>query len=123
MMDFETVTAEVSKLGTMRYFPSDPSVKLALVEFMGDIAETEDQVRWLVKRVRTLYAEWPGEHELRAAFCSRFRPKDGINACSSVYVDGIPTERVKPSPLLTPGREEARRMLESIGRGRIKGPQ
>jgi len=103
MMDFESVTAEVAKLGTMKFFPSDPAVKLALVEFFGDIAENEDQVRWLVKRVRTLYHEWPGEHELRAAFCSKFRPKDGINAYSQVYLDGIPSEKAS-EPQLGPGR-------------------
>ncbi len=116
MMNLETINNEVAKFGTMKYFPGDAAVRLALVEFMLDIAETEDQVRWLVKRVRTLYAEWPGEHELRAAFCSRYRPKDGINACSSVYLDGLPSERPAPMPLLPMGRGEARKLLGEVNR-------
>jgi hypothetical protein len=114
-MNLETISNEIAKLGTMKFFPADPVVRLALVELMCDIAENEDQVRWLVKRVRTLYAEWPGEHELRAAFCSRFPPKDGINACSTVYLDGIPSER-KPEPfkaLPSGAKVSADRLLEN----------
>ncbi len=52
-----------------------------------------------------LYAEWPGVYELRACFCSKFRPADGVEARSSVYLDGVPSERPAPDPLpaLPPG--------------------
>lgn len=113
-MNLETISNEVAKLGTMKFFPADPVVRLALVELMTEIAENEDQVRWLVKRVRTLYAEWPGERELRAAFCSRFPPKDGINVCSAIYLDGIPSERrAEPVKALPPGAKiSADRLLD-----------
>ena len=39
-----------------------------------------------------LYNEWPGPQEVRAVFCSRFKPADSIEAYSSVYMDGIPSE-------------------------------
>jgi hypothetical protein len=91
-LDFRTVNALVASMGTMKFFPADPDVRLALVEVMGEIAETEEQVRWLVKRMRDMYAEWPGEREMRACFCSRFHPKDGRNVGSTVYPDGLPSE-------------------------------
>lgn len=91
-LNFDTISSLVSSLGVMRFFPSDPEVRLALVGVMGEIAEDEEQVRWLVKRMRIMYAEWPGEHEMRACFCSRFRPKDGYNVASTVYLDGLPSE-------------------------------
>lgn len=101
-MNFETVNNLVAQLGTMRYFPSDPAVRIALVELMGDLTDSEDEVRWLIKRVRTLYAEWPGERELRACFCSRFRPKDGINMHSGIYGEGIPSERPEQNQIAGP---------------------
>ena len=77
-MNFDTVKGLVASFGTMKYFPSDPIVKLALVQLMADLTDDENQVRWLVKKVRTDYTEWPGEREVRKVFCARFRPKDGI---------------------------------------------
>jgi hypothetical protein len=77
-MNFETVKNLVAGMGTMKFFPSDPAVRLALVELMGDLTDDEDKVRWLVKKLRAEYAEWPGERELRRVFCERFRPKDGV---------------------------------------------
>jgi hypothetical protein len=35
---------------------------------------------------------------LRAVFCSRFKPKDGINAFSSQFIDGVPPEKAPPEP-------------------------
>jgi len=97
-MRFETVNDLVCSMAGMRYFPSEPAARLALVELMRDLTDDEEKVRWLVKRMRTLYAEWPGEREMRAAFCSKYKPKDGINAYSSVYQEGIPSERQQSQP-------------------------
>ena len=102
MMNFDTINGLVASMGGMKFFPSDPAARAAIVETVGDMAENEEQVRWLTKRMRVLYAEWPGEIELRACFCSRFRPRDGISKYSSVYPDGIPSERTAPS-LALPG--------------------
>jgi hypothetical protein len=43
-----------------------------------------------------LYDKWPAPHELRAVLCSKFKPKDGIEADSADqrYIeDGIPSDR------------------------------
>jgi hypothetical protein len=94
MMDLDVISSLVASMSAMKYFPSDPAARLAIVETITDIARDEDEVRWLVKRMRTLYPEWPGEREMRACFCSRFPPRDGINAHSAVFhdQDGIPSE-------------------------------
>jgi hypothetical protein len=102
-LNFENVTALVASMGGMKFFPSDAEARLALVEMIGEMCESEEQVRWLVKRMRAMYSEWPGEHEMRACFCSRYHSKDGINAFSTVYPDGLPrelpAEEVKLLPL------------------------
>src|SRR5690349_7814500 len=98
----------------LKFFPSDREARAAIVEMICEMASDECQVEWLVARALRLYNEWPGPRELRAAFCSKFRPRDGINAYSTVYLDGIPSEREQFVPqiaapalkLLPDGRKE-----------------
>ena len=97
-MNFKTTAEIISELAILKFFPSGPEAMLAMVKLVGDMAETEDQVRWLVRRTLALYNEWPGPKELRAIFCSKFKPKDGINAYSQLFVDGISSERPPALP-------------------------
>jgi hypothetical protein len=93
-MNFRNINDMVAELSVLKFFPSEAAARLAIVRMVGEMARSEDQIRWLIRRMTSgLYAEWPGPGELRACFCSRFPPKDGINAYSSVYLDGIPSER------------------------------
>jgi hypothetical protein len=39
-----------------------------------------------------LYKEWPGLREVRAVFCSKFKPRDGFDVDSDVYLDGVPSD-------------------------------
>jgi hypothetical protein len=89
-MDFDRIARAVSSLKLMKFFPADEDAMLSLCADFSDMAESEEQIEWLVKRLRNLYTEWPGLREARACFCSRFKPKDGINAYSTVFLDGIP---------------------------------
>jgi hypothetical protein len=97
-MNFDTVNGLIASLGTIRYFPSDPPVRLALVELMSELTDDEDAVRWLVKRARQVFKEWPGEYELRALFCSRFTPKDRYEVVSYEYSHGPTNLRPGPVP-------------------------
>lgn len=101
-MNFDTICEIVSELALLKFFPSDPAARLAIARMLGEMAANEDQVRWLVRRMTSgLYNEWPGPRELRACFCSRFRPRDGISISSEVYLDGIPSERPElPAPAM-----------------------
>jgi hypothetical protein len=89
-MNFERVAELVAELTLLRFFPGDESARLAIVRMVGQMAENEDQVRWLVRRTLDLWNEWPGPLEFRAVFCSRFKPKDGKNAYSERFTDGLP---------------------------------
>lgn len=92
-MDFDRVVRAIAGLKLMKFFPADEDACLVLATDLQEMADTEEQIEWAIKRVRNLYKEWPGVHELRAVFCSRFRPKDGINAYSTVYLDGLPPSK------------------------------
>ena len=139
-MDVKLASEKIAELTLMKFFPAEKQARAALVQMVCGMATTNEQVDWLVRRALALYNEWPGPRELRALFCSRWKPRDGIEARSTVYLadetgGGFPSEAPRPAPALTPGRDEARRMLSEIsttsldcaapttaGRGKVSFP-
>ena len=109
MLDAERISQILAGLKVLKFFPDDPVVIATLTRMVCQMAATEGQVQWLVDRmtIGSLYSEWPGPGELRGCFCSKFKPQDGINAYSTVYPDGIPSEKPAPPPLpaLPPGHQ------------------
>jgi hypothetical protein len=114
-MVVKKVAEIVGELTLLRYFPADPIARTALVREICDMADTEDQVRWLVTRMLKLYQVWPGLGEVRATFCSKFKPRDGVERYSEIYTDGIPSEH------LISERDTAQRQLTGEGRLQIAG--
>jgi hypothetical protein len=94
----ESATRSVNRLALMAFFPSDPEVRAALVDIVMEMTESQDQLDWLVARALKLYTKWPGVAELRALYCSKWPPRDGVTTYSSIYLDGIPSERNSPEP-------------------------
>jgi hypothetical protein len=111
----QKVAEIVGELTLLRFFPSDPIARTALVREICDMAASEDQVRWLITRMLKLYQVWPGLGEVRATFCSKFKPRDGVERYSEVYPDGIPSER------LIGDRDTAQRQITGEGRLQIAG--
>jgi hypothetical protein len=89
----ETAAAGVAKMALMAFFPGDPDIRAALVSVFMDLVETDEQLDWLVNRALRLYGKWPGVAEIRGLYCSRWKPKDGMETYSSIYPEGIPSER------------------------------
>jgi hypothetical protein len=119
-MDVKRAAGKLAELTLMKFFPSEKAARAALVAQVCSFATTNEQVDWLVKRALVCYNEWPGIRELRALFCSRWKPADGMEAYSMIYPStenggGFPhSTQYGPQPQLTPGREEARALLQSI---------
>ena len=106
-MNPEKVLEICGELRVLRYFPNDESVMNAIVRLCGSMCASEQQVRWLVDRMTSgIYAEWPGIAEMRACFCCRYKPKDGINAYSSVYPNGLPPDPTAPPRIEAPKYKE-----------------
>lgn len=102
-MNFDQVMQLIGKWGgTLKYFPSDPHARTGIAEEIAEMASDIEQVRWLVQRVPKLHSDWPAMREVRAVFCSKFKPKDGIEVYSQVYVDGIPSEKPAQALLAAP---------------------
>jgi hypothetical protein len=130
-MNPEKILLMLSELAVLKYFPAgNDAVLKALLRLVGAMCESESQVRWLVTRMTSgIYTEWPGPEEMRACFCCRYKHKDGINAYSSVYIDGNwpPDASARPRPAiagpetkaLPPGHvasvdPEAERMVKAL---------
>jgi hypothetical protein len=124
----EAATAAVHRFALMPFFPGDPDIRAALVAVLLEMVETAEQLDWLVKRAVPLYGTWPGVGELRALFCSRWKPKDGIEAYSMVYPRGVPSER-KQQPVfdaprdrpVTADKEFAQKLKEAAEAKTLRG--
>jgi hypothetical protein len=73
-----TRTAEWS--GTLRFFPSDPDARIGIARQIAKFVANEAQLTWLVDTLPTCYSEWPAMLEVRAFFCTKFKPLDGVEA-------------------------------------------
>lgn len=108
----------IADLAVVGSFPSEPEARMSLALLLCDMARYESEACWLIDRMTSgLYAKWPGPGEMRACFCARFRPRDGVERRSSVYADGIPPER---QPLPAPAEHAARKPR---ARRRLIGPR
>lgn len=79
MVDVAEVTKILASLGALKYFPTEKAGQVAIVSIVCEMASDEEQVRWLVREILDQHDEWPGPRTLRRVFCSRFKPKDGID--------------------------------------------
>jgi len=77
------------KLLLMPFFPTDPLAKAALLEELSQIAATDEQLEWMVHRALGLFTKWPGTTALRAVYCSRYKPLDGVEVYSDAHPEGI----------------------------------
>jgi hypothetical protein len=123
-MNAGTIAKMLMELRVLRFFPGDEFSMNAIVRLCGSMCADEGQVRWLVDRMTSgIYQEWPGIAEMRACFCARYKPKDGIDAYSSVYPDGWPPDPTAPPRIaapefkaLPPGKETPDPELEALTR-------
>jgi len=95
----------ILRLAILQFFPAAHSERLQVSDLIEKIAATDEQVQWLGNRMITLYSKWPGPREMRACFCSRYKPQDGISIFSEVYTEGIPSE-VPPPKQLKEGKQQ-----------------
>lgn len=76
----KAATMAVSEMTLLKFFPSDPMGRAALVNMLAKMANAPQELMWLASTILENYDEWPGPRELRAVFCTRFKPADGVEA-------------------------------------------
>lgn len=62
----------------LKFFPSAPGAMRPIGELLADLVGTREQLQWLDSAMLNQVGEWPGPAEVRAIFCTRFKPADGI---------------------------------------------
>src|SRR5690349_14533330 len=90
----------VQRLSALTHFPANTYAHEEIMRLIFRMVGTVDQLEWLVRTMIDRVGEWKGPRELRAIFCTRFAPLDGIEEWSSV-------------PGFTPADSEARSMSEA----------
>lgn len=115
----QEVTQKCAALTALKFFPQEPEAEFQLVLAVCRMAEKMEQVDWLIARMLSLFDEWPGPRTMRAVFCRRFRPADGIEANVSIEeagrweaiaepeVPGIPRIAAQEAPALAAGKVDA----------------
>ena len=95
MIDVNRATKTLGGLALLKFFPTDDFARAELVSMVCEMASTNEQIEWLVKRARNVWNQWEGPSELRALFCSKYKPADGVEFYSALpqFADGIPSER------------------------------
>lgn len=70
----------VGRLGALEFFPKAPEERMAVAEMIVRMVWSQEQLVWLVQTMMDRVGRWHGPLELRGVFCSRFDPKDGVQA-------------------------------------------
>jgi hypothetical protein len=83
----------VAMLGAMGgFFPADAAARMVIADEFQSMCNNAEEALWLAKRMLQLFQSWPGFPALRAVYCSKFLPLDGLMAVGicKEYPDGIP---------------------------------
>ena len=119
MIRAEYAAQKVAELSVLPRFPFDQDARLMVLRTLTEMVQDEAALDWLVQRAVNLWSKWEGIRELRAIYCSRFHPGDGIETTSALYTDGVPPDPSlprlalpAPADLNTWPKEE----LEAIGK-------
>lgn len=91
----EGIMRASSRIALLPFFPaSDTNARAVLMEEILLICESDEHAHWLALRMTQIFkSKWPGLAEMRALYCKRFRPRDGVQADSECFPDGFPTEQ------------------------------
>jgi hypothetical protein len=75
----EAAARAVARFRLMAYFPPEDDCRSEMIEIVLEMVDTQDQLDWLVAET-SRRARWPGIGALRSLYCSRYKPKDGIES-------------------------------------------
>ena len=105
-LSLEVAVTLVSALRMLPFFPQSEMGETLLAEELLRMCEREEQADWLIRRVFQLWKKWEGPQELRAVYCSKFRPRDGIEVGSQLYPEGVPSQNAAREREITGGGSE-----------------
>ncbi len=92
-MTSEEATMIVEMLSVLPYFPNKAGAQSLIADEIQSMCQAFEQGVWLARRMSQLVSKWEGLREMRAIYCSKYSPKDGLDATSTLFLDGVPSER------------------------------
>ena len=105
----------------LKFFPSEPSAIGPIAKIIASMVGTVEQLRWLDSVMLNQVGEWPGPAEVRAIFCTRFRPEDGDEVKGYSAIAGFTPGDIEGEKLVEHSRlTEGRREFGQIGAGEMK---
>lgn len=75
-----SIKQAVSKLSVLKFFPSEPEARLAIMELLERMVNTSAELDWLTITLVDQVGTYDGSDQIRAVYCEKFKPKDGILA-------------------------------------------
>lgn len=109
----EEASASILALAKFQSGSSDDA-RVALMRLLHDMVshdpkEARVQLDWLARTIRDHYDEFPGTRTLRAIFCTRFRPADGVEVdlTAGPIALAIEAKRYNPEAQIGPGASAA----------------
>jgi hypothetical protein len=89
------VERAAGRIFLMPFFPSSSETDRAtVVDELLCMVQSDAEALWLAYRLVQVFTKgWPGIGEMRALYCKRFKPKDGIELYSQQFPDGFPSEK------------------------------
>ncbi len=79
-MTREDIATAVNSLAALRYFPADGGARVTIMQLFERMVTDQRQLDWLTSTLIDRVGKYQGTDQLRAVFCTRFKPKDGIEA-------------------------------------------
>ena len=70
------------RMGACRYFPTKSLAHAEIAQLVMRMVDTPEHLGWLLRSMIDRVGEWKGPKELRGIFCTRFKPRDGIEELS-----------------------------------------
>lgn len=83
-IDEKMANDAVQSMTALRYFPTNAAAHTEIGWLLMRMVVDQQQLEWLVEAMIDRVGEWPGTKELRAIFCTRFKPLDGIEEWSTL---------------------------------------
>jgi hypothetical protein len=81
---FSQFSLAADELAAIPYYPREESARMAVLDALMRFVAGPSELRWLVRTAIDVMDKWEGVAQLRALYCTRFRPADGIEgvACT-----------------------------------------
>lgn len=99
----------VDELGAIPFFPTGVGAKTAVMRSLSSFVRERHHLRWLIDAALNGMREWKGIAELRALYCTRWKPLDGVEGgscsiqgytpadCEMAHIEA-PKQKFLPAP-------------------------